>query len=240
MVRVFALLVVLVSLLGCSGAAPRPQQNSLRPPDFVAEAFLRIPQPRGALLPVETEVKPVFGWPEAPELAWPALLETCSEQRFIVVRKKARRLELRCGDMLAASFDTSLGFAPEGAKRREGDGRTPEGDYFISGKWSSQYHRSLQLAYPNEADAVAGLREGAISQGQHDAIVRAVQSCRQPPQNTPLGSLIQIHGAGGGPDVGDWTLGCIAVDNPDIEAVYAFHRGGCEDGTPRTIVQLRP
>lgn len=200
----------------------------------------RAPQlPRRAEV-LSARVLPPPAPPPVPEVADASLLSACDEQRSIVVFKSSRALELRCGGALAARFAISLGFEPTGAKEREGDGRTPEGTYFVSGKWSSQYHRSLQLAYPNADDAARGLREGLISRAQHDAIVRAVSSCRQPPQNTPLGSLIQVHGAGGGPDVGDWTLGCVAVDNHEIETVYAFHRPGCEGGAPRTLVVIKP
>jgi murein L,D-transpeptidase YafK len=169
------------------------------------------------------------------------LLAACDEPRSIVVKKGLRQLELRCGAALAARYDVSLEFEPVGAKEREGDGRTPEGEYFISAKFSSQFHRSLRVAYPNAADAARGLEDGLISRAQHDAIVGAVTSCRMPPQDTSLGSLIEVHGAGGGSDVGDWTLGCVALDNDAIEAVFAFHRLGCgADGAPRTRLLILP
>ena len=158
-----------------------------------------------------------------------------------MIHKAERTLELRCGDALAARFAASLGNAPEGAKQHEGDGRTPEGDYFISMKYPSQYHRSLQLAYPNVADADAGLAKGTIKATEHAKIVQAYATCREPPQTTALGSLIQIHGGGGGPDVGDWTLGCVAVDNDEIEVVFAFQKPGCDAQTrPNTLVRILP
>jgi hypothetical protein len=175
---------------------------------------------------------------EAPD---PALLVDCEAPRAIVVRKGERVLELRCGGVLAARYPVSLGFAPEGHKAREGDGRTPVGRYFISLKFPSGFRRSLQLAYPNEADADAGLADGRITTKQHAAIVRANRACSTPPQNTPLGSFLQVHGGGGGPEAGDWTLGCVALDDAAIERVYDFHQLGCDDaGTPRTPVQILP
>jgi murein L,D-transpeptidase YafK len=171
----------------------------------------------------------------------PALLVDCEVPRSIVVRKSERSLELRCGPALAARYPVSLGFAPEGPKAREGDGRTPEGTYFISLKFPSGFRRSLQLAYPNEADADAGLADGRITNKQHAAIVRANRACATPPQNTPLGSFLQVHGGGGGPEVGDWTLGCVALDDAAIERVYEFHQLGCDDtGAPRTPVHILP
>lgn len=177
----------------------------------------------------------------SPEIEHPELLERCVEARAIVIKKGARTLELRCGDALVRRYGSSLGFAPEGAKQAEGDGKTPEGEYFISKKYPSQYHRSLQLAYPNVADADAGLARGAITQAQYAAIKSAYAACKEPPQNTKLGSLIQIHGGGGGPEVGDWTLGCVAVDNREIEEVFGFQKLGCDaQNRPLTVVRILP
>jgi len=171
----------------------------------------------------------------------PELLERCDEARAIVIHKSERVLELHCGDAVAARFGTSLGFTPAGHKHHEGDGRTPEGEYYITNKFVSRFHRSLELGYPNKSDAERGLAEGQISRAQHDQISRAIDRCGRPPQNTPLGSLLQVHGGGGGEDVGDWTLGCVAVDNPEIEQVFAFHVPGCDaDGRPKTPVRILP
>ena len=171
----------------------------------------------------------------------PELVAACQEHRAIVVRKEARLLELYCGDELAGRFPVSLGFAPAGHKHHEGDGRTPEGEYYITAKYISSYHRSMQLSYPNVVDADRGLEEGQIDEAQHAAIVTANRRCQLPPQNTALGSLLQVHGGGGGTDVGDWTLGCVALDNPAIEQAYAFHRPGCDDqGRPHTVVLILP
>ncbi|MCC6526017.1 MAG: L,D-transpeptidase family protein [Polyangiaceae bacterium] len=178
---------------------------------------------------------------EPPTELHPELYTTCADARRIVVHKAARILELHCGARVVRRFEASLGFAPVGPKEQEGDGRTPEGEYFISRKFPSGFHRSLQLAYPNAADAADGLARGTITRAEHDAIVRALAGCREPPQTTGLGSLLQLHGHGGGADAGDWTLGCVAVDDPEIEEVYAFHRPGCDpDGRPRTSVVIRP
>jgi hypothetical protein len=94
------------------------------------------------------------------DVADPRLLSRCDAPRSIVVYKAARRLELRCGDALAAGFESSLGFAPSGHKEREGDGRTPEGEYALTEKFPSRFHRSLQVNYPNVADADRGLGTG--------------------------------------------------------------------------------
>lgn len=167
----------------------------------------------------------------------PELLTSCDQPRRIVVHKAARRLDLRCGNKLAARYEAGLGFDPLGDKHHEGDGRTPEGEYYITGKYISRFHRSLQLSYPNVADAARGLAEGQISKRQHAAIVRANAWCKLPPQTTDLGSFLQIHGGGGS---SDWTLGCVAIENDAIEAAYAFHLPGCRGGVPRTRVLIVP
>jgi len=92
----------------------------------------------------------------------------------------------------------------------------------------SSYHLSLGVSYPDAEDAARGLREGLITRGQHDAIVAAHRAGRMPPQNTKLGGLIYIHGRGSS---SDWTLGCVALDDADIEELYA----AVEPGTPVTI-----
>lgn len=176
---------------------------------------------------------------EQQESEHPELLASCTEARAIVIKKSARTLELRCGDELVRRYGSSLGFTPDGAKQAEGDGKTPEGEYFISKKFPSQYHRSLQVAYPNVADADAGLARGTITKAQHAAIKSAYDTCKEPPQTTKLGSLIQIHGGGGGAEVGDWTLGCVAVDNKEIEEVFAFQKLGCDArNRPLTVVRI--
>lgn len=106
-------------------------------------------------------------------------------------------------------------------------------------KFPSQFHRSLRLSFPNVADADEGLASGTITQAQHAAITTAHATCKEPPQTTALGSLIEIHGAGGGPDLGDWTLGCVALDNDLIEQVFAFHEPGCDpNNAPKTLVRI--
>jgi hypothetical protein len=170
----------------------------------------------------------------------PSLLDDCKAPRSMVAYKAARKLELFCGDALAARYDTSLSFAAAGNKEKSGDSKTPEGEYYVTLKFHSQFHRSLQLSYPSIVDAERGLAERLITRRKHDEIIAAIKQCRNPPQDTGLGGLVQIHGGGGGTDVGDWTLGCVAVDNSEIERVFAFHLPGCDAGVPRTRVFIRP
>lgn len=121
----------------------------------------------------------------------------------IVVHKAARVMELYAGDRLVHTITgIQLGDAPVGPKRFQGDERTPEGRYTIDyGNRHSAYHLSLHISYPNAEDIAYAEARG-----------------RSP------GGLIFIHGqpndwpAGRVP--GDWTDGCIAVSNDEIEALW--------------------
>jgi murein L,D-transpeptidase YafK len=244
-------LVALATALGCGGPAPRVVENATKSRQPVAAAVAPITPLVVDHAPGASEVDHLGAKTRAVETKEPVeerlaavqseLLGHCSEARTILIYKTARRLELLCGETVAGRYGVSLGFAPDGHKHHEGDGRTPEGDYFISTKYHSKFHRSLQVAYPNAADADRGLQEGQISAAQHRSIVGAFKGCRTPPQNTALGSYIQVHGGGGGPDYSDWTLGCVALENDAIEKAFAFHRPGCSpDGSPRTLLRILP
>lgn len=123
----------------------------------------------------------------------------------IVVEKAARRMTLYQGTDAVAVYRVALGFAPVGDKRREGDGRTPEGVYRVDAKNArSQFHLSLRISYPDTEDR------------------RAARAAGVPP-----GGDIYIHGTPGrdapyaaGARIADWTLGCIAVTNDEIEEIW--------------------
>jgi uncharacterized protein YijF (DUF1287 family) len=143
---------------------------------------------------------------------------------WILVDKQARVLTLYVGGDAVKSYPVALGFDPLRDKEREGDGRTPEGDFTIAEALdrdlAPQYGaRSLRLSYPNAEDAARGLRQKLVTAAQAEAIVAAVQAGKQPPQTTPLGGSIRIHGGGVG---SDWTAGCIALRDPDVTELYGF------------------
>jgi lipoprotein-anchoring transpeptidase ErfK/SrfK len=136
----------------------------------------------------------------------------------VVVQKGTRRLRLYAGGELVRVRRIVLGYEPVADKVRQGDGRTPEGDFQICMKnGKSKFYLSLGLTYPNAEDAERGLREGLITQAQHKSITRALNAGRCPPWNTDLGGEIFIHGGGTG---GDWTLGCVALENPEIKELF--------------------
>lgn len=123
----------------------------------------------------------------------------------IVVNKGERRMYLVSGKTVIKSYDVGLGNQPLGHKMFEGDGKTPEGMYFINRfNPRSAYHLSVGISYPDEQD-----------------VARALMYGRQP------GGDIFIHGRGRegnvlAPKRKDWTAGCIAVTDEEIEEIYAM------------------
>ena len=149
----------------------------------------------------------------------------------ILIEKAARRLTLFDADGAARAFPVALGRDPVGHKRREGDNKTPEGRYFVCTRNAqSKFHLALGLSYPSAADAGAALEEGRIDAATAAAVAAAEAAGKRPPWDTPLGGFIMIHG--GGRD-GDWTAGCIALDDADMDVLWA----ACPLGTP---VEIRP
>ncbi len=140
----------------------------------------------------------------------------------ILIKKSERKLYLyetvNGKERLRKTYQIALGNTPTGHKQQQGDGRTPEGDYYLTHKNpKSNFYLSLGVSYPNLSDADTGLKNGLITKSQHEAISSAIRSKSKPPQNTKLGGDIFIHGGG---KAGDWTLGCVALENEDIKELF--------------------
>lgn len=130
----------------------------------------------------------------------------------VLVDKSQRQMHLLHNGKTLKSYSVGLGFAPAGHKTFEGDGRTPEGEYRIDRRNpNSEFHLSIGISYPNNQD-----REYARSIGK-----------------SPGGDIF-IHGRPWKNRKGgrDWTAGCIAVTNREIEEIYSMVR----NGTPITIL----
>lgn len=128
------------------------------------------------------------------------------EVTSVQVHKGARRMYLLHDDQVLKTYKIALGFAPVGHKQAEGDGKTPEGNYFIDRRNpESEYHLSLGLSYPNAED-----------------IAHAIALGQEP------GKDIFIHGRSHwrGLNKNDWTAGCIAVRDKEMEVVYSMIRTG--------------
>jgi len=136
----------------------------------------------------------------------------------IVIKKAKKKLFLYSEEKLLRTYPIKLGFNPVGDKIRQGDKRTPEGSYYICMKNPrSKYHLSLGLSYPSIEDAERGLEQKLITKNDHDRIIERITKKSIPPWDTPLGGEIFIHGGG---ETWDWTYGCVALCNKDIEELF--------------------
>lgn len=105
--------------------------------------------------------------------------------------------------------------------------KTPEGSYRITHKNAlSKYHIALGISYPSRKDAHLALREKRIGRFTAMRICFADFIRVRPAWNTPLGGFIMIHGEHPDKLSGDWTAGCIAVKNAEIEAIEKIIKRG--------------
>ncbi len=152
-------------------------------------------------------------------------------QRKLIVTKSKHLLEAYVGEELLKGYEVSISTRPVGDKRREGDLRTPEGTFYVARKHpTSTFYRALVLGYPSRSHADKGLAHGLIDQTTHDRILASIRRCEEPNRGTGLGSLIEIHGEDM-PGSNDWTHGCVAVTNNDMDELYEFAQVGCSDRT---------
>ena len=140
------------------------------------------------------------------------------ENPRIVIKKEKRTLELFDDEKLVKTYKVALGSTPVGDKEIEGDGKTPEGDFYIFTKNpESKFYLSIGVSYPNIEDAKRGLENEIISKEEHDKIFEAINEKKMPLQKTRLGGEIYIHGYG---NLTDWTEGCVALTNSDMKEIY--------------------
>lgn len=136
----------------------------------------------------------------------------------LVIKKGKRQLLVLDSDRLIKTYRMSLGFSPDGTKSVEGDGKTPEGEFYVFTKNpNSRFHLSLGISYPSIEDAKRGLEKGLVSREEYDEISGAIAEKRIPLQKTKLGGEIYIHGGG---ISGDWTEGCVALDNDEMTELF--------------------
>ncbi|MCH3963075.1 MAG: L,D-transpeptidase family protein [Clostridium sp.] len=138
----------------------------------------------------------------------------------VKIFKEKRILELYGDNKLVGRFKISLGRQVSGAKEREGDNRTPEGSYYVCYiNANSKYKYFFGISYPNIEDAQNGLNKNVIDEITYNKIKMAIDEGRTPPWHTPLGGEIGIHGGG---TQSDWTYGCIAMSDKDIDIVKDY------------------
>lgn len=136
----------------------------------------------------------------------------------IVVNKKARTMELLHAGQIIRTYRIALGGEPVGPKKRQGDHRTPEGVYAVDSRNAhSQFHRSLHISYPSAADRERARKLGVAPGG--DIYIHGLPN--------GYGFIGAAHRAR------DWTDGCVAVTDQEIEEIWKL----VDNGTP---VEIRP
>jgi len=151
-------------------------------------------------------------------LSPPLVFADQTQANLIVVEKSKRRLVLYSQDKILKEYRVSLGPNPEGAKTQMGDGKTPEGKYTIDYKNpKSAYHLSLRISYPNAEDQKRAQELGVNPGG-------LIMIHGLPNQLGWIGKLQQYK---------DWTQGCIAVTNAEIEEIWNLVPVG-------TAVEIKP
>jgi murein L,D-transpeptidase YafK len=126
----------------------------------------------------------------------------------IHIKKSTHTLELFADKTLVKTYKVAIGPGGSGHKQREGDKVTPVGRYWVGHAIPSQFHLFMWVSYPNDADKKRfdSLKtEGKI------------------PKEARIGGDIGIHGGG---STGDWTLGCIALEDSEIEEVARLTKDG--------------
>jgi murein L,D-transpeptidase YafK len=156
----------------------------------------------------------LFAWANWPHEKLPA----DARADRILIEKSRRQLTLFAGDRPLRTYPVSLGTNPVGPKEREGDRKTPEGLYRVTEhKADSSYHLALRVSYPETKDIEHAAKLGV-----------------------PPGFDIMIHGCPNGWGfIGrmqrwrDWTAGCIALTNPEIEEIFRV-------AAPDAVIEIRP
>jgi murein L,D-transpeptidase YafK len=179
---------------------------------------------------------------------------------LLVVNKGGRQLLAYSHGQLLRSYRVSLGREPVGPKIRQGDGKTPEGDYVIDAhNPHSAFHRALHVSYPSAADVARARATGSRNGLKEVSLeIRETSRARAPDSPSPgeytdvrtarpdgehgydPGGEIMVHGIHNGLGwIGrahrfvDWTVGCIALTDPEIEELYRI----VPDGTP---IEIKP
>jgi murein L,D-transpeptidase YafK len=151
---------------------------------------------------------------------------------WLLVDTTTLKIEVKKGDRTVDTIsDIAIGRGGAGYKTHRGDDVTPYGDYRIG--WvgeRSNFRRFFGLTYPNIQDARTALIKGIISKATYERIVEANESHQIPPQNTPLGGQIGIHGLGAANEKihrsMNWTHGCIAMTNNQIDHLRRYVEPG--------------
>lgn len=163
-------------------------------------------------------------------------LQAKTDDISLLLSRSTHTLYVKKGTFILKSYKVALGSGGRYGKLREGDGRTPMGKYKIMQiRDSDRFHLFMQLNYPNIQDAKRALVEREITQSEYRSVLDAHIFGRQPPQNLVLGGAIGIHGIGQESEEKvkihqniDWTEGCIALRNAEVEELLQYVSVGTE------------
>jgi lipoprotein-anchoring transpeptidase ErfK/SrfK len=150
-------------------------------------------------------------------------LSAQAEEVWMLVDTKARTLSVFQGASVLRVYENiAIGRGGAAPDRIKDDAKTPLGEYRIARiKEKTPFHRFYGFDYPTPEHALRALRAGVIDQRQFGSVIAAVRRGEAPPQETPLGGYLGIHGVGAGdPRIHqnfNWTNGCIALSNEQID-----------------------
>ena len=161
-------------------------------------------------------------------------LQINAEDYRLVVYKNNKELALKKANNIVKKYHIATGKGGKGTKRKRGDSKTPLGVYRISKlSKSNRFHYFIQLDYPNLIDAWYGFKNEVIDSSDFKRIAKAYKKRESPPQDTNLGGQIGIHGIGNTTtkklaihEELNWTDGCIALTNDDINDLMKFVKIG--------------
>jgi len=170
-----------------------------------------------------------------------SLLASIAGQLRVVIWKSQYTVTLYKGDVPVKTYRAVFGKGYEdGDKRSMGDKRTPEGEFYIcTMNHSKRFYKFMGLSYPTLKHAEYGLQSRMITPLEYTRIKKAIEERQPPLWETRLGGAVGIHGRtldqGAAPQqylASNWTDGCIALDNADVDEIYSV----VSLGTPVTIL----
>lgn len=147
-------------------------------------------------------------------------LSSCDTTKddYIVIHKSKRNLALCKSGKLVKNVRSGLGSSPTGDKVKEGDGKTPEGVFFVPRLIpDSAFYKGFLISYPSREDADRGMATSLITSQQRSQIHSAHSACVEPPQLTALGGEIAIHGSRSDKD---WTRGDVGLDDSSVDLLW--------------------
>lgn len=166
---------------------------------------------------------PVQEAPHSQPVSKPQFIKPYRSNPWVLVDTRRDTLSVMSGNRpIEVFYHIAIGSGGAGQKRWRGDEVTPLGVFRIGWiNWHSRFKMFFGLDYPNREYADQAYREGRISDWDYSSIRYAIEAGTTPPQDTALGGSIGIHGIGAGDPLihasYNWTSGCIALDNDQID-----------------------